>query len=329
MGVISIIVPVYKVEKYLKRCVDSILEQTFRDFELILVDDGSPDQCGRICETYAEKDGRIIVLHRKNGGLSAARNTGLDWMFANSESSYVTFIDSDDWIHSLYLETLLGAIEKNNTGVSVAGFQRMDEYQADTIDKLYRFPEEVMGAEDFFLNHEWNFNYAWGKLYRREYLRHVRYPVGKNFEDTFTTYKVLFAGKTVAFIDFPLYYYFYNTEGISHSLWNPSELVVMEGIREQIRFYKENGFSRALEKEKQLYINHYAYQICRIRANTAELKKNRKYIKVLRKEMMRLIRQYPEKYGYRKMPYCYEAAYPKLMKIYHGIGWLIRRIIKV
>ena len=93
------------------------------------------------------------------------------------------------------------------------------------------------------------------------------------FEDTFTTYKVLFAGKTVAFIDYPLYYYFYNTEGISHSLWNPSELVIMDGIREQIRFYKENGFERALEKEKQLYVNHHAYQICRIRANTADLKK--------------------------------------------------------
>lgn len=284
MGVVSIIVPVYKVEKYLKRCIDSVLEQTFCDFELILVDDGSPDQCGRICETYAEKDGRIIALHRKNGGLSAARNTGLDWMFANSESSYVTFIDSDDWIHPQYLETLLRTIEKNNAGVSVAGFQRMDEYQDDTIDKLDRFPEEVMGAEDFFINHEWNFNYAWGKLYRREYFRHVRYPEGKNFEDTFTTYKVLFAGKTVAFIDSPLYYYFYNIEGISHSLWNPSELVVMEGIREQIRFYEENGFSRALEKEKQLYINHYAYQICRIRANKLERKKNTPYLKTLKRK---------------------------------------------
>lgn len=150
MGAISIIVPVYKVEKYIKRCIDSILEQTFRDFELILVDDGSPDQCGRICETYAEKDERIIALHRENGGLSAARNTGLDWMFANSESSYVTFIDSDDWIHPQYLETLLGTIEKNNAGVSVANFQRLDEYQADTIDKLDRSPTEVMGAEDFF-----------------------------------------------------------------------------------------------------------------------------------------------------------------------------------
>lgn len=328
MGAISIIVPVYKVEKYIKRCIDSILEQTFRDFELILVDDGSPDQCGRICETYAEKDERIIALHRENGGLSAARNTGLDWMFANSESSYVTFIDSDDWIHPQYLETLLGTIEKNNAGVSVANFQRLDEYQADTIDKLDRSPTEVMGAEDFFLNHEWNFNYAWGKLYRREYFRHVRYPVGKNFEDTFTTYKVLFAGKTVAFIDFPLYYYFYNTEGISHSLWNPSELVVMEGIREQIRFYEENGFSRALEKEKQLYINHYAYQICRIRANKADWKKNSPYLKTLKKEMFHLIRQNPEKYGYKKMPQCYEAAYPKLMRIYHGVGKLIRKLIR-
>lgn len=328
MGVISIIVPVYNVEKYLKRCIDSILEQTFRDFELILVDDGSPDQCGRICETYAEKDGRIIALHRENGGLSAARNTGLDWMFANSESSYVTFIDSDDWIHPQYLETLLGTIEKNNAGVSVANFQRMDEYQVNTIDKLDRFPAEVMGAEDFFLNHEWNFNYAWGKLYRREYFRHVRYPEGKNFEDTFTTYKVLFAGKTVAFIDFPLYYYFYNTEGISHSLWNPSELVVMEGIREQIRFYEENGFSRALEKEKQLYINHYAYQICRIRANKEDWKKNTPYLKTLKKEMFHLIRQNPEKYGYKKMPQCYEAAYPKSMKIYHSVGKLIRKLIK-
>ena len=329
MAVISVIVPVYKVERYLNRCVDSILDQTFREFELILVDDGSPDQCGEICERYAEKDKRITVLHRENGGLSAARNTGLDWIFSNSCSIYVTFVDSDDWVHPQYLEILLRVIESNNVAVSVGQFQRVNEYVASNENKENNVPqEEVLEAEDFFLRHEWNFNYAWGKLYSKEYFRNVRYPEGKNFEDTFTTYKVLFAGKTVAFIDYPLYYYFYNTEGISHSLWKPSELVIMEGIREQIRFYKENGYERALEKEKQLYVNHHAYQICRIRANTAELKKNRKYIKVLRKEMMRLIRQKPKKYGYKKMPYCYDAAYPRLMKIYHGVGRLVRRIEK-
>lgn len=329
MAAISVIVPVYKVERYLKRCVDSILDQTFSDFELILVDDGSPDRCGEICEKYAEKDKRIVVLHRENGGLSAARNTGLDWIFANSNSIYVTFIDSDDWVCPQYLKILLRVIEYNNVAVSVGQFQRVNEYVESNENKENNVPkEEVLGAEDFFLKHEWNFNYAWGKLYSKEYFRNVRYPEGKNFEDTFTTYKVLFAGKTVAFIDYPLYYYFYNTEGISHSLWNPSELVIMEGIREQIRFYKENGFERALEKEKQLYVNHHAYQICRIRANVADLKKNRKYIKVLRKEMMRLIRRNPEKYGYRKMPQCYDAAYPRLMKIYHGMGRLVRGIQK-
>lgn len=329
MATISVIVPVYKVERYLKRCVDSILIQTVRDFELILVDDGSPDQCGEICEKYAEKDKRITVLHRENGGLSAARNTGLDWIFANSSSNYVTYIDSDDWVHPRYLEILLRIIELNNVAVSVGQFQKVNEYVTSNENKENIIPkEEVMEAEDFFLRHEWIFNYACGKLYRKEYFRNIRYPEGKNFEDTFTTYKVLFAGKTVAFIDYPLYYYFYNTEGISHSLWNPSELVIMEAIREQIRFYKKNGFERALEKENQLYVNHHAYQICRIRDNTADLKRNRKFIKILRKEMIQLIRQNPQKYGYRKMPQCYEAAYPRLMEIYRGVGKLIRKLTK-
>ena len=107
MPTISVIVPVYKVEKYIHRCVDSILSQTFTDFELILVDDGSPDNCGKICDEYAEKDIRIHVIHQENGGLSAARNAGIDWVFANSDSEWITFIDSDDWVHPEYLERLL------------------------------------------------------------------------------------------------------------------------------------------------------------------------------------------------------------------------------
>ena len=124
---ISVIVPVYKVEKYIKRCIDSILIQTFQDFELILVDDGSPDKCGQICEEYSQKDKRIVVLHRENGGLSAARNTGIEWIFENSRSQYLTFIDSDDWIHPQYLEILLQVLKKNNVAVSVADFKSVKE----------------------------------------------------------------------------------------------------------------------------------------------------------------------------------------------------------
>ena len=105
---ISVIVPVYKVEKYLSRCIDSILAQTYTDFELILVDDGSPDNCGKICDGYAEKDNRVVI-HQGNGGISAARNAGIDWAFENSDSEWIAFIDSDDWVHPLYLECLYNA----------------------------------------------------------------------------------------------------------------------------------------------------------------------------------------------------------------------------
>ena len=108
---VSVIVPVYKVEAYLHRCVDSVLNQSFSDFELILVDDGSPDNCGAICDEYAQKDSRVHVIHKTNGGLSDARNAGIDWAFANSDSQWLTFIDSDDWVHRDYLKLLLGAAE--------------------------------------------------------------------------------------------------------------------------------------------------------------------------------------------------------------------------
>ena len=123
MAQISIIVPVYKVEPYLRRCVDSILNQSFLDFDLILVDDGSPDTCGVICDEYAAKDSRVHVIHQKNGGLSAARNAGIDWAFAHSDSSWLTFVDSDDWIHPQMLEALHNAVRKDDTSVAVCGYQ--------------------------------------------------------------------------------------------------------------------------------------------------------------------------------------------------------------
>ena len=122
---ISIIVPVYNVEKYIYRCVDSILSQSFTDFELILVDDGSPDDCGKICDDYAKKDNRISVIHKENGGLSSARNAGLDWVFANSKSEYVTFIDSDDWVDTDYLRALLDGIKNTASSVSACKFQEV------------------------------------------------------------------------------------------------------------------------------------------------------------------------------------------------------------
>ena len=113
MSNISVIVPVYKVERYIRRCVDSILTQTYPDFEVVLVDDGSPDGCGRICDFYAQNDGRVHVIHQKNGGLSAARNAGIDWVTANSDSRWIAFVDCDDWVHDEFLRKLYSAAEQN------------------------------------------------------------------------------------------------------------------------------------------------------------------------------------------------------------------------
>ena len=110
---ISVIVPVYKVEKFINRCIDSILNQSYTDFELILVDDGSPDNCGKICDDYASKDKRIVVIHKENGGLSDARNAGIDAM----KGQYVTFIDSDDYIHRETFSFLISLIEKENADI--------------------------------------------------------------------------------------------------------------------------------------------------------------------------------------------------------------------
>ena len=103
---VSVIVPIYNVELYLSRCIDSILAQTFTDFELILVDDGSPDKCGEICDKYAAQDKRIHVIHKENGGLSDARNAGIEWTLNNTSCLWITFVDSDDWVHPEYLEIL-------------------------------------------------------------------------------------------------------------------------------------------------------------------------------------------------------------------------------
>lgn len=123
MPELSIIVPVYKVEKYLPRCIDSILAQTFGDFELILIDDGSPDGCGRICDEYARKDKRIVVIHQKNMGVSAARNAGLDI----ARGRYIGFVDSDDWIEPQMYEVMMDAIRENGADMAVCGVRYADE----------------------------------------------------------------------------------------------------------------------------------------------------------------------------------------------------------
>ena len=311
---ITIVVPVYNVEKYLSRCVDSILDQTYTDFELLLVDDGSPDNCGEICDEYAKKDSRIFVIHQKNGGLSAARNTGIDWFYKQNRSDYITFVDSDDWLHPDYLKILMNGVTENDLKICACNYKRVTTELPH--QKYDENGYEVTSPEDFLVNHSWQYNYAWGKLYHKSLFEDVRYPVGKNFEDTFTTYKVLHKCEKLAYIDLQLYYYLRNEQGISRSPWKPSELVIFDAMQEQMQFYKEKNLQKAFDKEFQLFVHHHAYQIVRIKENKEDLKKNKATLKEIKKALRKYLKENKAIFNVHNMSYSYEVAYPITMKLY-------------
>ena len=180
--VVSVIVPVYKVEPYLRRCVDSILNQSFQDFELILVDDGSPDSCGAICDEYAARDSRIHVIHQENKGLSGARNTGID--HANGE--YLAFVDSDDKWSPYFLESLYKALKEHDADISQCRWEYM---HGDEIKEAYNPNakcECFTGREmlsNLYIQTGAYYVVAWNKLYKKELFEEIRYQEGRIHED--------------------------------------------------------------------------------------------------------------------------------------------------
>lgn len=182
MPKISIIIPVYKVEKYLERCLDSVLNQTLTDFELLLIDDGSPDRSGEICDAYAARDSRIVVIHQENGGPSKARNTGLD----AARGDYIGFVDADDYIEPQMYETLYQNIIEYQADISVIGFRKVfDGYcRTAAYDRMERVLLNQKEALWEALRCRRFIMVPWDKLYRRELLQGHRFPVGMLYEDS-------------------------------------------------------------------------------------------------------------------------------------------------
>lgn len=305
---ISVIVPVYKVEKYLARCVDSILSQTFTDFELILVDDGSPDNCPAMCDEYAKKDSRVRVIHQKNSGLSAARNAGLEI----AVGTYVFFADSDDYIHPACLELLLRALEESGAGVSIASFARTQGQWPEVPESDCRW--ELHNTEDFYTERITNSAVAWGKLYRRADFANIRYPVGKIHEDEYTTYKILFRYDKIAFVPGTLYYYFQNPEGITGSQWSEKRLDLLEALDNQMRFFAANGYTRLLCRVGSIYLG----AVNSMHKNAKEHGVSRRKLREIRRTRLRIVWIGIRKHIWR-MPqdaWLFEEAYPRTMKLY-------------
>lgn len=237
---VSIIVPIYNVEKYLKRCIDSILHQTYRNLEIILVDDGSTDHSGEICDGYAEQDCRIRVVHKKNGGLSDARNSGLDIAYGE----YISFVDSDDWIRDDYINVLVEALEYGKTKISACSYRKVNELEksreasADLISENLEIWTISEAYQHLFLNKQIDCS-AWAKLYEHTLFSDIRFPLGKLYEDQFTTYKLFHSSQGVTYVDQEMYYYFDRAESIQNEQFTIRKMDELEANLECVAFIDE------------------------------------------------------------------------------------------
>lgn len=234
MPKISIIVPVYKVEKYIHKCVNSILVQTFTDFELILVDDGSPDNCGRICDEYASKDNRIKVIHKKNGGLSDSRNAGLN--IASGE--YVGFVDSDDYIENDMYQKLINVCNSNEVDISMCG--RYDVSINNEIKSRFSFDGQKIwsGKEAIGNLLTWNDidSSACDKLFKRDIFEELRFPVGKYNEDIYIMVNVLDKINKIVHIGESKYYYFHRPNSITTKDFSEKNMDMLEASDKVLKY---------------------------------------------------------------------------------------------
>lgn len=237
-NLISVIVPVYKVEAYLDRCVQSIVDQSYRNLEIILVDDGSTDACPSMCDSWAEKDPRISVIHKANGGLSDARNAGM----SAATGEYISFIDSDDWIAPEMLERLVAAMERDDSDISACAVEMV--WEDGTPSKLLTVQKECVldrqSAQRELLAENLLKQPVWYKLYRRDLIKDILFPVGKLHEDVFWSYRAVDKSRRVSIIDYKGYFYFQRNGSIMGESYSLKRLDAVEAWIERFAYYKDN-----------------------------------------------------------------------------------------
>ena len=291
---ISVIVPVYNVEPYLRRCVDSIVVQTLSDFEIILVDDGSTDGCGRICDEFASTDIRVTVIHKENGGLGSARNAGLD----AARGDYLAFVDSDDCIAPEMYQRLLAALQKANADLSICGYQKINENH-EAIGAAGTYPFEIitgMQALEKLYTHDYvYFTIACNKLFKRCVFDAIRFPEGKLFEDGYAAFRYYYASKTVVCLPEGFYFYLTRSNSITTSVLGVKNLDGLDAEVDSIDFLREKRCFSLLAHAQIKYagavisnLKRYNLKQNDIRLRFKEIKKDfvRLYPDIMRNRML-------------------------------------------
>lgn len=323
MPEISIIVPVYNVEKYLCDCIDSILKQSFVDFELILVNDGSLDKSGLICEEYAKKDTRIRVIHQNNKGQAAARNYGIKV----AKGQWVHFVDADDIIHPSMLEVLFNSLNNSNVRISMCGGEEAETVSHDFFEKenfefnVYDVNENYL--RNLYLNTQYRYWIVWGKLIDIDIVRKIPFSEGRVYEDNAVVCQWLYEAKKVADTSCELYFYRINTAGTTKSAFSIKRLDFLWALEEQLIFYDSINYKDMLNEIFRFYMANatHIYNTAKEQLNNTHI--NREiYIKT-----KHVYRRYKKQAKLEKneLIYLYGVFHSNIIKIY----WSMVRIKSV
>lgn len=274
---ISVIVPVYKVEKYLDRCVLSIVNQTYKNLEIILVDDGSPDACPAMCDRWAEKDSRIKVVHKENGGLSDARNAGM----SVAKGEYIGFVDSDDYVSFDMYERLLCNLEENGSDISCCGIKMVWDDGGERImtpDGNYVL-DNLQALKSLIVEDRLK-QVVWNRLYKRETVAGIPFPVGKYHEDVFWSYKAISRASKVSTVAAPCYFYVQRDDSIMGTSYSEKRLDAVEAYEERADFMAINYPSLLpIARSKQMGCYLYHSQLL----TSSDFKDKKEYLKRLHK----------------------------------------------
>lgn len=281
---VSVIVPIYNVEIYLKECIDSILNQTYKNIEVILVDDESPDSCGEICDDYVLRDKRVKVIHKKNGGLSDARNAGMKV----ATGDLITFVDSDDYISPDFIKKLYDVMCKYDSDIAIANMKRTsrrDENNNEIVGNVV-----IYNAEEALIRMLYGTPFgtsACGKLFKRDLFKNVVFPYGKFSEDLFTIYITILKSRQVAYVEFDGYFYYYRDEGsIVVSNYKKKQLEALDAIDDIVDAVKgKPQFDSAISTQ---YIN-IIYDIAARNPKVSEFQ-NKRIQDVLKTHRMKVLK---------------------------------------
>lgn len=263
---ISVIVPVYNVERYLEKCVMSIVRQTYRNLEIILVDDGSTDNSPALCDELAKKDDRIVVIHKENGGLSSARNAGIDV----ARGDLIGFVDSDDYIDPEMYEKMHRALTSEGADLCICGYQKVDEQGEPLSKSIAVLKDEVLTKEECFArlfdNNGWLYVIAPTKLYERSLLDGLRFEKGMLHEDEFFVHHLFGRVTRAVTISDRLYFYLERSGSIMNSISAKNHLCTVDAFYDRYLFFKARGYQ---DFAKKALLSAYGRLLNFIRANTA------------------------------------------------------------